>query len=197
MQQLPELRRLLVARGYQEAVTYSFIDPKQFELFNPGVEPLLLANPVSNDMAAMRSSLWPGLVKALSHNLNRQQDRVRLFESGLRFVGPSGAGKSTIANLIPRFYHHDKGQILIDGVEVEEYKLLNLRKHIAQVTQHVTLFSEGQASDPAKLASETTTALNAAVEQARKVKGVTVSLGSRIIRTETVIPYVLGRLFSL
>ncbi|MBH3423849.1 phenylalanine--tRNA ligase subunit beta [Pseudomonas gessardii] len=84
---LPELRRLLVARGYQEAVTYSFIDPKQFELFSPGVEPLLLANPISNDMAAMRSSLWPGLVKALSHNLNRQQDRVRMFESGLRFIG--------------------------------------------------------------------------------------------------------------
>ncbi|NUT86132.1 phenylalanine--tRNA ligase subunit beta [Pseudomonas corrugata] len=84
---LPELRRLLVARGYQEAITYSFIDPRQSELFNPGVEPLLLANPISNDMAAMRSSLWPGLVKSLQHNLNRQQDRVRLFESGLRFVG--------------------------------------------------------------------------------------------------------------
>ncbi|MEN2393706.1 phenylalanine--tRNA ligase subunit beta [Pseudomonas halotolerans] len=84
---LPELRRLLVARGYQEAITYSFIDPRQFELFNPGVEPLLLANPISNDMAAMRSSLWPGLIKSLQHNLNRQQDRVRLFESGLRFVG--------------------------------------------------------------------------------------------------------------
>jgi phenylalanyl-tRNA synthetase beta chain len=84
---LPALRRLLVARGYQEAITYSFIDPKWFELFNPGVAPLLLANPISNDMAAMRSSLWPGLVKSLQHNLNRQQDRVRLFESGLRFVG--------------------------------------------------------------------------------------------------------------
>jgi phenylalanyl-tRNA synthetase beta chain len=84
---LPELRRLLVARGYQEAITYSFIDPKQFELFSPGAEPLLLANPISNDMAAMRASLWPGLVKSLQHNLNRQQDRVRLFESGLRFVG--------------------------------------------------------------------------------------------------------------
>ena len=84
---LPALRRLLVARGYQEAVTYSFIDPKWFELFNPGVAPLLLANPISNDMSAMRSSLWPGLVKALQHNLNRQQDRIRLFESGLRFVG--------------------------------------------------------------------------------------------------------------
>jgi len=85
--ELPELRRLLVARGYQEAITYSFIDPKQFALFSPGVEPLLLANPISNDMAAMRASLWPGLVKSLQHNLNRQQDRVRLFESGLRFVG--------------------------------------------------------------------------------------------------------------
>ncbi|WP_010222412.1 phenylalanine--tRNA ligase subunit beta [Pseudomonas donghuensis] len=87
---LPALRRLLVARGYQEAITYSFIDPKLFELFSPGVEPLLLANPISSDMAAMRASLWPGLVKSLQHNLNRQQDRVRLFESGLRFVGQLG-----------------------------------------------------------------------------------------------------------
>ncbi|MBV4504033.1 phenylalanine--tRNA ligase subunit beta [Pseudomonas sp. BW13M1] len=88
--ELPNLRRLLVARGYQEAITYSFIDPKLFELFTPGVEPLLLANPISSDMAAMRASLWPGLVKAMQHNLNRQQDRVRLFESGLRFVGQLG-----------------------------------------------------------------------------------------------------------
>ncbi|WP_375739453.1 phenylalanine--tRNA ligase subunit beta [Pseudomonas boanensis] len=85
--ELPALRRLLVARGYQEAITYSFIDPKLFELFSPGVKPLTLANPISVDMSAMRSSLWPGLVKALQHNLNRQQSRVRMFESGLRFVG--------------------------------------------------------------------------------------------------------------
>jgi len=88
--ELPALRRLLVARGYQEAITYSFIDPKQFELFSPGVVPLTLANPISSDMAAMRVSLWPGLVQALQHNLNRQQTRVRLFESGLRFVGQLG-----------------------------------------------------------------------------------------------------------
>ena len=62
-------------------------------------------------------------------------------------VGRSGSGKSTLANLIPRFYHHDKGEILIDGVEVEQYKLLNLRKHIAQVTQHVTLFSDSVANN--------------------------------------------------
>ena len=57
-------------------------------------------------------------------------------------VGRSGSGKSTLASLIPRFYHHESGEILLDGVEVEDYKLLNLRKHIAQVTQHVTLFSD-------------------------------------------------------
>ncbi|MCF6754994.1 phenylalanine--tRNA ligase subunit beta [Pseudomonas balearica] len=88
--ELPLLRRLLVARGYQEAITYSFIDPKLFELFSPGVKPLELANPISADMSAMRASLWPGLVKALQYNLNRQQARVRLFEAGLRFVGQLG-----------------------------------------------------------------------------------------------------------
>ncbi len=85
--ELSQLRRLLVARGYQEAITYSFIDEKTFRLFAPEAQPVMLANPISTDMAAMRSSLWPGLVKALQYNLNRQQDRVRLFESGLRFVG--------------------------------------------------------------------------------------------------------------
>nr|WP_256834372.1 lipid A export permease/ATP-binding protein MsbA [Pseudomonas oleovorans] len=57
-------------------------------------------------------------------------------------VGRSGSGKSTLANLIPRFYHHEQGQILLDGVDVEDYTLRNLRRHIALVTQHVTLFND-------------------------------------------------------
>lgn len=81
------LRDLLVARGYQENITYSFIDPKLFKLFNPEQEPLLLANPISSDMSAMRVSLWPGLVKTLQYNINRQQDRIRIFEIGLSFKG--------------------------------------------------------------------------------------------------------------
>lgn len=85
--ELSNLRRLLTGRGYQEAITYSFIDPELFRLFDPQNTPLVLANPISADMAAMRSSLWPGLTKALQHNLNRQQTRVRLFETGLRFQG--------------------------------------------------------------------------------------------------------------
>ncbi len=62
-------------------------------------------------------------------------------------VGRSGSGKSTLASLIPRFYHHSSGEILLDGVEIEDFKLINLRKHIAQVTQHVTLFSDTIANN--------------------------------------------------
>jgi len=57
-------------------------------------------------------------------------------------VGRSGSGKSTLANLIPRFYHHDQGEILLDGHEIETFTLTNLRRHIALVTQHVTLFND-------------------------------------------------------
>ena len=62
-------------------------------------------------------------------------------------VGRSGSGKSTLANLIPRFYHHDQGQILLDGVDVEDYTLRDLRRHIALVTQHVTLFNDTVANN--------------------------------------------------
>lgn len=60
----------------------------------------------------------------------------------IALVGRSGSGKSTLASLIPRFYHHETGQILLDGVDVEDYRLRNLRRHIALVTQHVTLFND-------------------------------------------------------
>jgi phenylalanyl-tRNA synthetase beta chain len=81
-----QLRRHLSARGYREAITYSFVDPKLQHLFDPDVKPVALANPISADMAVMRSSLLPGLVAAVMRNLNRQQPRTRLFETGLRFV---------------------------------------------------------------------------------------------------------------
>ncbi len=76
---------ILAARGYQEAITYAFVDPAlQGKLF-PGREARALANPISSDMAVMRVSLWPGLIKATRENQRRQQDRIRLFEHGARF----------------------------------------------------------------------------------------------------------------
>jgi len=80
-----ELARLLVDRGFQEAICYSFVDPKMQQRFDPAVEPIALANPISSDLAVMRTTLWAGLVSILQHNLNRQQSRIRLFEYGLAF----------------------------------------------------------------------------------------------------------------
>ncbi|MGB5438534.1 MAG: phenylalanine--tRNA ligase subunit beta [Gammaproteobacteria bacterium] len=81
---------VLVARGYREAVTYSFVDPELQGLTNPGMTAVRLANPISSAMAEMRTSLWPGLLQAVQHNLNRQKTRVRFFEHGLRFYSAGG-----------------------------------------------------------------------------------------------------------
>lgn len=80
------LRQTLVERGYQEAITYSFVDAGLQARLDPEHPAIPLANPISADLAVMRSSLWPGLLGALGHNLRRQQERVRLFEQGLNFI---------------------------------------------------------------------------------------------------------------
>lgn len=77
-------------RGYQEAITYSFVDPKLQQQLFPGAEQLLLSNPIATDLAAMRVSLLPGLLSAAGENLRRQQNRIRLFESGHRFLVKDG-----------------------------------------------------------------------------------------------------------
>ncbi len=82
---LERVRQVLVNRGFNEAVTYSFVSPEQQALIDPGLTPLALANPLSAELSVMRTSLWPGLLQAARQNLSRQQARVRLFESGLRF----------------------------------------------------------------------------------------------------------------
>ena len=82
---LDRVREALVGRGYHEAITYSFVSPEQQALLDPGLSPLPLANPLSAELSVMRTSLWPSLVAAARQNLARQQARVRLFESGLRF----------------------------------------------------------------------------------------------------------------
>ena len=81
---------ILVQRGYYEAITYSFVEPRLQELFNPGQPALTLANPISAELASMRLSLWPGLAVALQSNQRRQQSRVRLFEAGRKFVVEAG-----------------------------------------------------------------------------------------------------------
>lgn len=95
--QTERLQDLLVDRGYFEAITYSFVDPNLHQHFAASdLAPIALANPISADLSVMRQSLWPGLVQALSYNLNRQQDRVRLFEIGRVFNGDKTAIKQEL-----------------------------------------------------------------------------------------------------
>ncbi|NQZ81908.1 MAG: phenylalanine--tRNA ligase subunit beta [Colwellia sp.] len=81
-----KLRHTLVNRGYQEAITYSFVDPKTQSLIHPEQEVMTLPHPISSEMSVMRLSLWTGLLQSVAYNQNRQQGRIRLFEVGLRFI---------------------------------------------------------------------------------------------------------------
>lgn len=84
-------RNLLVDRGFTEAITYSFVDPKVQECLYPQQQGLKLPHPISADMSVMRLSLLPGLLAAVVNNQKRQQTRVRLFEQGLSFVPDENA----------------------------------------------------------------------------------------------------------
>jgi phenylalanyl-tRNA synthetase beta chain len=91
----------LASRGYQEVITFGFVDPSlQRQLFGdqPSIE---IVNPISTDLAVMRSSLWPGLISVARTNLQRQQTRVRVFEIAHRFlrVGDSYREQQMIAGL--------------------------------------------------------------------------------------------------
>jgi len=84
------------------------------------------------------SFAYPGTTQPVLHEISFDAQPGQV----IALVGRSGSGKSTLASLIPRFYHHEQGQILLDGVEIEDFKLANLRRHIALVTQQVTLFND-------------------------------------------------------
>lgn len=87
---IDRVKDLLVDRGYQEAITYSFVDEDIQKAVTPEMEVIRLKNPISSELAVMRSTLWCGLLKAALYNTNRQQNRVRLFETGLRFIKKDG-----------------------------------------------------------------------------------------------------------
>ena len=81
---------VLAMRGYQEAVSYAFVDPGLQQQLFPDAAALALANPIASDLSVMRVSLWPGLLKAALENQRRQRERIRLFEHGARFEWRDG-----------------------------------------------------------------------------------------------------------
>lgn len=123
----------LVARGYLEVVTYSFVEPALQALLAPETEPLALANPISADLSVMRTSLWAGLLGCARHNLNRQADRLRIFETGLRFR-PTADGlhqEPMLAGLIvgtlrPRHWQDEKRRVDFFDVKGDVEALLGV-----------------------------------------------------------------------
>lgn len=83
---LRKLRRICCDLGYHEVITYSFVDKVLQQQLDPEHKPKKLVNPITADMAVMRTNLWPGLVNTYLYNHYRQQPRVRIFETGLRFI---------------------------------------------------------------------------------------------------------------
>ena len=112
----------LAAGGYQEILSYSFVEPRLNDLLDPDHVAVRLANPISADLVAMRTSLWPGLVKTWIGNRNRQQTRARLFEIGRGFL-PDGKGgvveRSWVAGLLTG--SRDPEGWAQDGAEVDFY----------------------------------------------------------------------------
>jgi len=84
-----DLAQVLVNRGYQEVITYSFISDEYQDLLDPEAKKITLTNPISEDMSVMRSSLWPGLLQTIESNQRRGHHNARFFESGLCFGGIS------------------------------------------------------------------------------------------------------------
>jgi phenylalanyl-tRNA synthetase beta chain len=82
-----DLKKTLVARGYQEVITYSFISEELDRDFRMGGAPLPLLNPIASQMGMMRGSLVSGLIQTLRHNLNHGQERLQIFEIGRVFLG--------------------------------------------------------------------------------------------------------------
>ncbi len=90
------LKQMLVDKGYDEAITYSFLSAEWLNFILPSEQALTLANPISEELAVMRPSLWPGLLKAVQNNQRRSQLRLKMFETGLCFIQKKdGTGVST------------------------------------------------------------------------------------------------------
>ena len=150
---LAVLKKCLVNRGYFEAISYSFVDPKWQQILDPQAQPLALANPLSSEMSVMRTTLLPGLLNALKHNVNRQQTRVRLFETGLRFSpdtetsGPAAINQEAMfAGVICGDIHHEqwaeqsrKVDYFDIKADVEALLSFSANKSVFEAAQHPAL----------------------------------------------------------
>jgi ABC-type multidrug transport system fused ATPase/permease subunit len=114
-------------------------------------EPLEPEKPDAIELAPLKQKIefrnivftYPGSEKSALNGVNL----CALAGQRVAIVGPNGSGKTTLANLIPRFYDPDSGQVLIDGIDIRDVTLHSLRSHIAMVTQRVVTFNDTIAAN--------------------------------------------------
>ncbi len=116
-----DVKRLLVARNYQEVVTYSFVEANEQQLLRPDLQALPLANPLSSELGVMRTTLIGGLINTLQYNRARQAGSMSLFETGLRFVANSQADA---ASGLDRYIAVDHGMDQQSDVSVQQQTML-------------------------------------------------------------------------
>ncbi len=88
------MRSALAGAGFDEAVNYSFVSPRELSALGDGVAPILLRNPLSAEQSAMRTSLIPSLLQNLSHNARQQVPSVRLYELGRIYLPDPEGGQN-------------------------------------------------------------------------------------------------------
>jgi len=137
--EVDRIRGRLVDRGYHEAVTYSFVDASLQARMAPDLDGVSLANPIASDMDVMRTTLWPGLIGAAIHNMNRQQARVRLFETGLVFIRdgdrvhqPGMIGAIAAGPVMPEQWAYETRSVDFYDVKGDVEALLALSGHAAE-----------------------------------------------------------------
>ncbi|VFP77660.1 phenylalanine--tRNA ligase subunit beta [Buchnera aphidicola] len=97
---LSRIKLFLIDRGYFEIISYSFINSMTHKYFLSDDNIIKICNPISNDMSEMRSSIWINLLNCIAYNQKRQQESIRIFETGLCFF----SNKNNCASIIQKEY---------------------------------------------------------------------------------------------
>ncbi len=126
------LQDTLAAAGYQEIVSYSFVDESWERDLLGNAQPIALKNPIASNMSVMRSGLWGGLLDTLVYNLNRKQDRVRLFEIGASYAATQQGFKETQRISGLAYGDASPEQWAVESREVDFY---DIKANVDQLTQ--------------------------------------------------------------
>ena len=159
-QEMDHIRQLLVNQGFHEVITYSFVEQKYQNTLLPELTEICLKNPISDDMKAMRTSLLPGLLSSVAYNQNRQQSRIRLFETGLVFLNDDQQvstvkqipmiGGILVGSAQPESWNQEKR--LVDfydlkGVVESILSLSHLQAAVRYASTDLSIYHPGQSAE--------------------------------------------------